>query len=136
MTEKLGFSGGVARRFQNNALTPLLENFADISEGKRKGKFGKILFEAQEFLGNTLLSGIMRTELEATLNALFRQVKLIGQQFEKKLASEDGNNGLSKQKGLELLILPVQFPTLSPARARPGSGTHLLTQTHFHQNWL
>ena len=24
MTERLGFSGGVARRFQNNALTPLL----------------------------------------------------------------------------------------------------------------
>ena len=72
-----------------NSLTPLAENIDAIVAGEISQEFAPLYSQIQEFLSNTLFTGILRNELKATLNALFRQVRLIGRQADKKWISED-----------------------------------------------
>lgn len=69
-------------------LNPLIPHLSKLTNKKLPKAVSRKMTAACEVLSDCKFNGILSNELQATLNALYRQVKLLGEQLEKQLKNE------------------------------------------------
>jgi multidrug efflux pump subunit AcrB len=125
MTEKLGFSGGVARRFQNNALTPLLALTAMLM-----GLFAVVVTPREE-----------EPQIDVTLANVFvpfpgastiEVENLVAIPMEQVLAEIDGVKHVYSVSRPGLGVLTVQFKVGEP---RTEALVRLYNAIYSNQDW-